>query len=457
MTSTDIWKTLENLSEKQFKEFKWFLKLEGNAEGFSAIREAGLEKADGQDTVDLMVQKYGCSRALEITMSILEEINRNDLKQYLLKTISSRRKDLKNPDYVPLNCDYGKPKSKLGARKSEIKLMIQKRQMKILEINRSAEISSKSADTHIVHSERVSTVFQQSVKRIMDDLIEAIKEKQETTKKLAEGLVRELEQEISELEKRGCEVEQLSRNADCPDFLQSFSDLNAPPPTKNWAEVSVPLPTYGGIMGTAVNQLEETFRTEKEALLSKAKLERVQQSAKDVTLDPDTANVNLNLSADGKEVYCDDATRNLPDIPERFNLAINVLGKQSFSSGRFYYEVQVKGKTSWDLGVVKESINRKGSISASPEKGFWTMCLRGDQHIAHNVHLSLKHQLEKVGVFVDYEKASVSFYDVDSADLIHSFAHCSFTGKLFPFFSPGLQCGGSNSTPLIISPVNDYI
>uniref|UniRef100_A0A8C3AFS8 Pyrin domain-containing protein n=1 Tax=Cyclopterus lumpus TaxID=8103 RepID=A0A8C3AFS8_CYCLU len=77
-----IWKTLENLSEKQFKEFKWFLKLEGNAEGFSAIREAGLEKADGQDTVDLMVQKYGCSRALEITMSILEEINRNDLNYW---------------------------------------------------------------------------------------------------------------------------------------------------------------------------------------------------------------------------------------------------------------------------------------------------------------------------------------------------------------------------------------
>uniref|UniRef100_A0A3Q3IYR9 Uncharacterized protein n=1 Tax=Monopterus albus TaxID=43700 RepID=A0A3Q3IYR9_MONAL len=42
---------------------------------------------------------------------------------------------------------------------------------------------------------------------------------------------------------------------------------------------------------------------------------------------------------------------NLPDKPERFSKCVSVLGKQSFSSGRFYFEVQVKGKTGWDLGV----------------------------------------------------------------------------------------------------------
>ena len=51
------------------------------------------------------------------------------------------------------------------------------------------------------------------------------------------------------------------------------------------------------------------------------------------------------------------------------------------------------------------------------------------------VCLSLKSQPEKVGVFVDYEEGLVSFYDVDAAALIYSFTGCSFTEKLFPFFS----------------------
>ncbi|XP_054480325.1 pyrin-like [Anoplopoma fimbria] len=455
MAAHDLWKTLEDLSEEQFKQFKWFLKQDDIPKGFSAIAVARLEGADRQDTVDLMVQKYPRTGALERTMSILEEISRNDLKQRLFNTLNSRRKELKNHDSAPLNCEYGRMKSKLEKTEDEIKLMIQERQKKILEINSSEEFNSKSADRHIADSEQVYAVMQQSVIDSLAHLNLAIKEKRETTKKQAKGFIQELEQEISELTKRGAEVEQLSRTPDHPDFLQNFSSLNAIPPTKNWTEVSVTPASYGGSVGAAVNQLVETLSKEKEKLIAKFKLRRVQQFAKDVTLDPDTANANLILSDDGKKVYCGDAIQNLPDNPEIFNRAINVLGKESFSSGRFYYEVQVKGKTSWDLGVVKETVNRKGSISASPDNGYWTICLRkGNQYNAHAVNLTVKNQPEKVGVFVDYDKGLVCFYDVDSEDLIHRFTDCSFTEKLYPFFSPGRHFDGKNATPLIISPVN---
>lgn len=174
-----------------------------------------------------------------------------------------------------------------------------------------------------------------------------------------------------------------------------------------------------------------------------------------MTLDPDTANPFLVLSDDGKQVHCGNVEQKVPDSPKRFNTACNVLGKQSFSSGRFYYEVQVEGMTSWDLGVVKGSINRKGSITASPASGFWTICLRkGSKYKSAAVYLSVKHPLRTVGVFVDYEKRSVSFYDVDSADCIHQFDDCCFTDeKLYPFFSPSRGDGGKNSTPLVISAV----
>uniref|UniRef100_A0A671X1K1 Uncharacterized protein n=1 Tax=Sparus aurata TaxID=8175 RepID=A0A671X1K1_SPAAU len=144
--------------------------------------------------------------------------------------------------------------------------------------------------------------------------------------------------------------------------------------------------------------------------------------------------------------------------PERFDLCVNVLTKQSLSSGRFYHEVQVKGKTGWDLGVVRESINRKGDINPTPQNGFWTISLRNkNEYIAcagPSVRLSLKCRPEKVGVFVDYEEGLVSFYDVDAAALIYSFTGCCFTQKLYLFFGPCPNYEGKNSAPLIISPVN---
>lgn len=68
-----LWNTLENLRDEEFKNFQWFLKQDDIVEGFSAIREVRLERADRQDTVDLMVQKYGCHDTLEITKTILGE------------------------------------------------------------------------------------------------------------------------------------------------------------------------------------------------------------------------------------------------------------------------------------------------------------------------------------------------------------------------------------------------
>ncbi|XP_044042745.1 E3 ubiquitin-protein ligase TRIM21-like isoform X2 [Siniperca chuatsi] len=437
----ELWETLQELEENEFKHFKWFLKQDGILEGFSGIPAARLEKAERQNTVDLMVQKYHGPGALKVTLTVLEKISRNDLVQRLENSSSGPKGD------------YERTKAELGAK---IELMIQERQMKIREIKHSAELSNKSADRHIADSEQVFTVFLQSVERSLANLIKAINEKRKTSQKQAETFIQELEQEISELTKRSNKMEHLSCTEDHLNFLQRFASLNAFPPTKNWTEVSVPPPSYGGSVGAAATQLKETLSKDMEKLIAKAKLNRVQQFAKDVTLDPDTANPFLILSDDGKQVYCGDVKQNLPDNPERFNSAINVLGKQSFSSGRFYYEVQVEGKTSWDLGVVKESIYRKGSITASPKNGYWTICLRnGDKYQASAVYLSVKCQPKKVGVFVDYEKGSVSFFDVDSADLIHCYTDCSFTEKLYPFFSPSLHNDGKNSTPLTISPVND--
>ncbi|XP_073328146.1 E3 ubiquitin-protein ligase TRIM21-like [Pagrus major] len=364
--------------------------------------------------------------------------------------------DHKTHDVVPLKEEYEGKKAELGKTDAEIQQMIQKRRLKLQEMKRSVELSEKDADREIAAGVQVFTALKESVERSQAELIDTIKEKQRETEKQAEGFIKELEQEISELEKRSSEVEQLSQSEDHLHLLQSFPSLNAAPPTKDWTGVSIRPPSYEGTVVRAVNQLEETLSKQMKKLFE-VELKRVQQYAVDVTLDPDTAQPALILSDDGKQVYDSDVTKNLPDNPERFDCPC-VLTKQSFSSGRFYYEVQVKEKTEWDLGVARESINRKGDIALTPQDGYWTIFLRNKNEYragaGPSFRLSLKHQPEKVGVFVDYEEGLVSFYDVDAAALIYSFTGCCFTQKLYPYFSPGLNDGGKNSAPLIISPVS---
>uniref|UniRef100_A0A3P9D6E8 Uncharacterized protein n=1 Tax=Maylandia zebra TaxID=106582 RepID=A0A3P9D6E8_9CICH len=293
----------------------------------------------------------------------------------------------------------------------------------------------------------ISEMVAQFRREAQQKLMKEIEDKQEATEKQAEGLIKDLEQEISELMERSSEVEQLSRSEDHLHLLQSFSSLNAAPPGKDWTEVRVHPPSYEGTVGRAVAQLEETVWKPMKKKLLEAELQRVQQHEVDVTLDPDTAYPNLILSDDGKQVYHSDC--------------VWVLGEQSFSSGRFYFEVQVKGKTEWDLGVATESINRKGRITLRPQDGFWTVVLRnGNEYKAAAsppVRLCLHPGPEKVGVFVDYEEGLVSFYDVGAAALIYSFTGCSFTHKLHPYFSPCFNDGGKNSATLIICPTHVWL
>ncbi|KAI4833397.1 hypothetical protein KUCAC02_016303 [Chaenocephalus aceratus] len=365
--------------------------------------------------------------------------------------------DHKMHDVVPLEKEYGEKKVKLWKTEAEIEQIIQKRQLKIQEITRSVDLGKEDADREVAEGVRVFTALKESLERGLNELIQTIEVNQEMAQKQAEGFIKELEKEISELKKRSSEVEHLLRSKDYLHLLRSFQSFKSAPHTKDWTEVSV-CQSYEGTGVRNVRQLEETISKEILKLLPVAELKRVQRYAVDLTLDPDTAQAELRLSDDGKEVnHCGGKKKNLPDNAERFTNRTFVLGKQGFSAGKFYYEVQVKGKINWDLGVVRESINRKGGISMSSQYGYWAICLRnGNRYNAHAdppVSLSLKSRPQKVGVFVDYEEGLVSCYDVDAAALIYSFTGCSFNGKLLPFFSPCNNDGGKNSAPLIICPV----
>ncbi|XP_034530065.1 E3 ubiquitin-protein ligase TRIM39-like [Notolabrus celidotus] len=359
---------------------------------------------------------------------------------------------------ISLQEDYKEKKAKLGKTEDEVQKMIQDKRLVIEEIKQSVKLSKEEADQETATSVEVYTALIQSVERSLAEVLDMIEAKHKTTEKQAEGFIKEVEEEISELSKRSTELEQLSHNEDHLQFLQKFMSLKTAPSTKDWSKVRVHS-SYEGILRSPLDQLEKTLSAKMRVLCADAEIKKRKKYLVDVTLDPETAHPKLFLSQDGKQVYHWNVCQTVEDSPKRITRYFGVLGKQSFSSGRFYYEVQVEGKTGWVLGVARESIDRKIPFHSCPQNGFWTISLKdGCEYKAlvdsDPIHLCLSSNPQRVGVFVDYEEGLVCFYDVDASALIFSFTGCNFTEKLYPIFNPRINNSSTNSTPLIICPVH---
>ena len=78
MTEMDLLNILEDLNDEEFKKFKWSLKYEKVGD-IPPIKQSQLCEAKRQDVVDLMVQNYKLSGAVEVIKNILKMIRRNDL------------------------------------------------------------------------------------------------------------------------------------------------------------------------------------------------------------------------------------------------------------------------------------------------------------------------------------------------------------------------------------------
>nr|XP_021327835.1 butyrophilin-like protein 3 [Danio rerio] len=181
------------------------------------------------------------------------------------------------------------------------------------------------------------------------------------------------------------------------------------------------------------------------------------REAVNVTLDADSAHPHLIVSEDGKQIKCGNIQiRKVDREIDIFTEYLGVLGKEGFSSGCFYFEVEVKGQIKWDLGVTRQSADRKELCSLNPKNGYWTVGLIDGKYWAHEssyVFIPLSVKPQRVGVFVDYEKGFVSFYDVESMFHIYSYTGQPFNGKLCPFVCLGYY-RNENSTPLKIC--DDY-
>ncbi|XP_016111992.1 zinc-binding protein A33-like [Sinocyclocheilus grahami] len=147
-----------------------------------------------------------------------------------------------------------------------------------------------------------------------------------------------------------------------------------------------------------------------------------------VILDPNTAHPRLVLSDDLTSVRYSENRQLLPDNAERFDSYPCVLGSEGFNSGTHCWDVEVKKSSVWILGVTTASNQRKGRDLFNTDIWFVHYGLSED------IGFPVKQDLERVRVYLDYDRGTVSFSDPVANTHLHTFT-TTFTHTVFPFFS----------------------
>ncbi|XP_045557430.1 ret finger protein-like 4A isoform X9 [Salmo salar] len=165
----------------------------------------------------------------------------------------------------------------------------------------------------------------------------------------------------------------------------------------------------------------------------------------DVVLDRKTAHSQLKISHNGKVVEWvkqkqepqTEIDKN--DIDKHFDEAPYVLGSMGRAM-RAYWEVSVKEKKDWVLGVTRATANRKGQLVLSPANGFWVIGISDGKDFTafmDDDDVFKEITLHRVGIYVDYQERKVTFYNAEDSSLIYSFTNGpSYEDDVCPLFSP---------------------
>ncbi|XP_076126750.1 tripartite motif-containing protein 16-like isoform X2 [Alosa pseudoharengus] len=357
----------------------------------------------------------------------------------------------KGHDTVSAAAERTEKQKEMEETKRKLQQRLQEREKELLELWKAVETLKNSAQTAMEDSERIFTELIRSIERRRSEVTELIRAQEKAEVSRAEGLLKQLEQEIAELKRRDAELEQLSHTEDHINFLKNFQSVSPQSQSKDLSSASVSqswsFEAVKKSVSTLKGQLEDFFK--QEVLKISAAVSDVQAVFTEpvtreeflkyschFTLDPNTAHRRLHLSEGNRRVERRTELQSYADHPERFDKWHQVLCREGVS-GRCYWEVE-RSRQGGFIAVSYKSISRKGG--GNNLFGWNDQSWSLDHSSSTFSHNNKKTNLplvasSRIGVYVDHSAGTLAFYSIsDTMTLLHR-VQTTFTHTLYPGFN----------------------
>nr|XP_023969486.2 butyrophilin subfamily 3 member A1-like [Chrysemys picta bellii] len=186
-----------------------------------------------------------------------------------------------------------------------------------------------------------------------------------------------------------------------------------------------------------------------------------------VTLDRNCKHFRLTLSTDGRTVWHNPPSQE-PAAPSEPLIAVGMEGflarkdhDKEAGACRVYWEVEVGDSPDWVLGVLNRTVRKKVTLQkleSFPDRGCWVLRRSEGKYHPSKADTVIQNwgvRLTVVGVYLDLERGSLSFYSVSAMALILEIP-VEGSEELFPFLSPGYTTGTDQGKSLSICPPSDW-
>lgn len=362
----------------------------------------------------------------------------------------------------------------LGKMELELQVCVDRRSAQLAELKTKLLTVQRYSQAEQAEVEQLLSDMSSSIQRIRSELVGGIQDKREAVIGRGQRMVSQQESKLAQLQEHRARLEAQAISDDHIGFLQSFQAASGPmqdeagQEAEQEAELTLrfSLGDVKAALGEIRDRLEDirsgemqyrhsvSTLAESESMMSVRSMRRKDWSLKDlrriktghkkvkgyledVSLNPVTAYPFLILSEDRKQLKRGEKLQFYRNNTQRYDVWSCVLAKESFQTGRHYWEVSVGENRDWKLGVVCESAQRKGLFDMTPAAGYYALWWSGN-HLRALTAPSLSKvkvagHLRRVGVYLDCEEGQVIFYNAKSGAELYCFSG-PLSEKMLPLF-----------------------
>uniref|UniRef100_UPI00358E0842 E3 ubiquitin-protein ligase TRIM7-like n=1 Tax=Myxine glutinosa TaxID=7769 RepID=UPI00358E0842 len=328
----------------------------------------------------------------------------------------------KNHEVVPVEIVHDELKGVLTAKCPELSKSKQHLESQLHQLKREVEQTQHSGKATVERMEDKRLALYQYVDKSVDLMKSRVIKRQNEKIFLLQKQMDTVKEQLSSLQETNFTLKAALQDLETISFLQGYKDvIKRLESVSEFQSLKMAQPTVLDFSKEEKNmasfiELHDNFLKNIMKPVELQMTELDQSSLRSLygrtpSLDANSAHRRIKISRDLRTATQTETDNPYPEHPDRFDVWTQVLSSDCFSSGRHYWEVDVRSSRWWEIGICLNSMRRKGKgkeclLGGNPES--W--CLRkyvNEYSTWHNFQetlLSVPGNPERVGFLLDCEE-----------------------------------------------------